>query len=88
VTNIILVIATLRVGGLILAEATLSFLGAGIPAPTPAWGVMISDGRDYLDSAWWISVFPGIAIFSVVMSLNFLGDWLRDRLDPTLRQVD
>ena len=81
------VIATLSVGGLILTEATLSFLGAGIPAPTPAWGVMVADGTDYLISAWWVSIMPAGAIFLTVMSLNFLGDWLRDRLDPRLRQI-
>lgn len=81
------IIATLNVGGLIIAEATLSFLGAGIPAPTPAWGTMASEGRVYLGTAWWEAVFPGLAIFLVVMSLNFLGDWLRDKLDPRLRQL-
>ncbi len=86
--NTAIVVATLNVGGLILAEATLSFVGAGIQPPTPAWGVMVSDGRDYLQSAWWQIVMPGAAIFLVVISLNFLGDWLRDRLDPRLRQVD
>ena len=80
--------ATLNVGGLILAEATLSFVGAGIQPPTPAWGVMVASGRDYLQDAWWQIVMPGSAIFLVVISLNFLGDWLRDRLDPRLRQVD
>ncbi len=87
VVNTIVVIATLAVGSLILTEATLSFLGAGIPSPTPAWGLMVSEGRDYLRNAWWISFFPGLAIFFTVMSLNFLGDWLRDRLDPRLRQL-
>jgi peptide/nickel transport system permease protein len=82
------VIASLSVGGLILAEATLSFLGAGIPGPTPSWGNMIAEGRDYLQTAWWTSVFPGAALFLTVMSLNFFGDWLRDRLDPKLRQLD
>ena len=79
--NTAIVVATLSVGGLILAEATLSFVGAGIQPPTPAWGVMVSSGRDYLDSAWWQIVIPGSCIFLVVISLNFLGDWLRDRLD-------
>ncbi len=83
-----IVIATLNVGGLILAEATLSFLGAGIPPPTPAWGVMVSEARDYLTTAWWQVAFPLTAIFLTLMSLNFLGDWLRDRLDPRLRQLD
>ena len=82
------VIASLSVGGLILSEATLSFLGAGIPAPTPSWGNMVSEGRDYLQTAWWTSAFPGAALFLTVMSLNFFGDWLRDRLDPKLRQLD
>ncbi len=84
----IMVIATLAVGGLILTEATLSFLGAGIPAPTPSWGLMVSEGREYLTTAWWSSFFPGLAIFLVVMSLNFMGDWIRDYTDPRLRQLD
>ena len=86
--NTIFVIASLRVGQLILAEASLSFLGAGIPGPTPAWGVLIADGREYVGSAWWQTVFPGTAIFLVVLAFNFLGDWVRDRLDPRLRQLD
>lgn len=87
VFNTVVVLATLRVGQLILTESILSFLGAGIPPPTPAWGVMVSDGRNYIASAWWISFFPGIAILLVVMAFNFVGDWLRDRLDPRLRQI-
>lgn len=87
VFNTILVIASLRVGQLILAEASLSFLGAGIPSPTPAWGVMVAEGRDYLDHAWWVATFPGVAILLTVLSVNFFGDWLRDRLDPRLRQI-
>ena len=87
VFNTIIVVATLRVGQLILTEATLSFIGAGIPAPTPAWGLMVSEEKEYLSSSWWGSFFPGLAIFLVVMSLNFLGDWLRDKLDPRLRQL-
>lgn len=87
VLHAILVVATLSVGGLILTEATLSFLGAGIPAPTSSWGLMVSEGRDYLSDAWWSSFFPGMAIFLTVMSLNFLGDWLRDFYDPKLRQL-
>ena len=85
VINTIIVIATLRVGQLILAEAILSFLGAGVPPPTPTWGAMVAEGRDYLASAWWISFFPGVMIFFLVMSLNFIGDWFRDRFDPRLR---
>ena len=87
VVNTIVVLATLRVGGLILAEASLSFLGAGIPAQTPTWGNMISEGREWLSTAWWIAMFPGISILLVVMSVNFFGDWLRDRWDPRLRQL-
>ena len=81
------VISTLSVGNLILAEAALSFLGAGVPSPTPTWDAMVADGRSYLGTAWWPTVFPGLAIFMVVVSLNFTGDWLRDRLDPRLRQL-
>ena len=87
VMNTMIVITTLNVGGLILAEATLSFLGAGIPGPRATWGLMINEGRSYLSDAWWITVFPGIAIFLVVMAMNFMGDWLRDYFDPSLRQT-
>ena len=87
VLNTIIVITTLRVGGLILTEATLSFIGAGIPSPTPSWGLMVSEGRSYVTTAWWSTFFPGLAIFLVVMALNFLGDWMRDRFDPRLRQL-
>lgn len=84
----VLVIASLRVGQLILAEASLSFLGAGIPDPIPAWGKSVKDGKDFIEDAWWISFWPGFAIFLVVMALNFFGDWLRDRLDPRLSQIE
>ena len=87
VTSTLLVIATLRVGQLILTESILSFLGVGIPPPTPAWGVMIADGRSYLSTAWWVAFFPGMAIFLTVLAFNFLGDWLRDWFDPRLRQI-
>ncbi len=87
VINTIIVIATLRVGQLILAEATLSYLGAGLPSPTPAWGLMVSEGREYLRTAWWSTFFPGAAIVILVMALNFLGDWFRDKFDPRLRQL-
>ncbi len=87
VFNTFIVICSLQVSHLILTEATLSFLGAGIPPPTPTWGNMVSDGRDFITSAWWISVFPGLALTLVVFSFNTLGDWLRDRLDPKLRQL-
>jgi peptide/nickel transport system permease protein len=87
VVNSLLVLMTLAVGMMILAESALSYLGIGIPAPTPSWGSMVADGRADLDTAWWISAFPGIAIGLVVLSGNFLGDWLRDKLDPRLRQL-
>ena len=87
VTNSAIVVASLRVGMLILMEALLSFLGAGVPAPTPTWGGMVSDGRDFISLAWWISFFPGMAIFLTVAAFNFLGDWMRDYFDPRLRQL-
>ena len=78
---------TLAVGSMILAEAALSYLGVGVPPPEPSWGNMVADGRADLDRAWWISTFPGILIGLVVLSGNFFGDWLRDKLDPRLRQL-
>ena len=86
--NIVLVAATLNIGTIILTEATLSFLGVGIPPPTPAWGAMTASGRNYLNDAWWVAFMPGMCIFLVVMSGNFIGNWLRDRLDPGLRQLN
>ena len=85
--NTVVVLATLEVGHVIILESTLSFLGAGIPAPTPAWGVMVADGRDLITTAWWIFLFPCLAIVLTVLSMNLLGDWLRDKLDPKLRNV-
>ena len=87
VVNSIIVLATLQVGFVILLEASLSFLGAGIPRPTPAWGLMVANGRELVVTAWWVSFFPGIAISLVVLSLNLMGDWLRDRLDPKQRNL-
>ena len=83
----ILVLATLQVGFVIVLEASLSFIGVGIPPPTPSWGVMVADGRGLIEQAWWISILPGVAILVTVISLNILGDWVRDRLDPKLRQM-
>ena len=71
----------------ILAEASLSFLGAGIPPPTPSWGSMVASGRLYISTAWWVSLVPGLAIALIVMAFTLLGDWLRDRVDPRLRQL-
>ncbi|NIA69362.1 ABC transporter permease [Pelagibius litoralis] len=87
IVNTIVVLATLQVGVVVILEATLSFLGIGIPRPTPAWGLLVADGRQLIVSSWWISFFPGLAILLTVLSVNLLGDWLRDRLDPKLRQV-
>ena len=87
VFNTFMVMLTLHVGLVILTEASLSFLGAGIPPPTPSWGQMVSDGRAKVASAWWISIIPGLAITMVVIAFNMFGDWLRDRLDPKLRQL-
>ena len=85
--NSLVVLATLQVGFVIVVESTLSFLGAGIPKPTPAWGLMVADGRELIVSHWWVAFFPGFAILLVVMSMNLLGDWLRDKLDPHQRQL-
>jgi peptide/nickel transport system permease protein len=85
--NTLVVLITLQVGYVIIVEASLSFLGAGIPPPMPAWGSMIAEGRDFVTSAWWVSFFPGLAIMLVVLAFNLLGDWLRDTLDPKLRQL-
>ncbi len=87
VINLVVVSATLSMGSIILTEATLSFLGAGIPPPNPSWGAMISEGRRYLNDAWWVASIPGVCIFLVVMAGNFFGDWLRDHFDPRLRQL-
>jgi peptide/nickel transport system permease protein len=87
VFNTFMVMLTLHVGLVILTEASLSFLGAGIPPPTPSWGQMVADGRAKVATAWWISIIPGVAITLVVIAFNVFGDWLRDRLDPKLRQL-
>jgi peptide/nickel transport system permease protein len=87
VLNTFMVLVTLNIGVVIIAEASLSFLGAGIPPPTPTWGLMISEGRGRIASAWWVSLIPGIAIMLLVLSVNLFGDWLRDRIDPRLRQL-
>ena len=86
ISNSAIVLATLQLGVAIIAEATLSFLGAGVPPPTPAWGSMVADGRDRIANAWWVSTIPGLAIMLTVLGLNLFGDGLRDALDPQLRQ--
>ena len=82
----IIVIATLQVGNLILFEASLSFLGVGVPITTPTWGRMVFDGLDYVSTAWWIALFPGLAVMLTVFATNLVGDWLRDTLDPRQRE--
>jgi len=82
VAGTIIVVATLQVGALILVEASLSFLGVGVPPPTPAWGLMIDGGRAYVATKYWLSLFPGLAIVVTVLSINWIGDWLRNVLDP------
>jgi peptide/nickel transport system permease protein len=83
----LIVLSTLQVGFVIVLEATLSFLGAGIPPPNPSWGIMVADGRALIASAWWVSTFPGLAILLVVLSVNLVGDAFRDLLDPRLRRL-
>jgi peptide/nickel transport system permease protein len=87
VAGTVLVIATLQVGMAILFESMLSFLGMGVPPPTPTWGRMVSEGRSYITSAWWLITFPGLAIASTVLSINLLGDWYADYLDPMRRST-
>jgi peptide/nickel transport system permease protein len=87
VLNTLVVLLSLQIGWVIIVEASLSFLGAGVPPPTPTWGSMIAEGRDYIASAWWVSFFPGLAILVTVLAFNLFGDWLRDALDPTMRQL-
>jgi len=83
--SVIVVIGTLQVAQVIVLESFLSFLGLGIQPPTPSWGGMVQEGREYLDSAWWISTFPGIVLMITSIVVSRTGDWLRDVLDPTLR---
>jgi peptide/nickel transport system permease protein len=85
ITAPLIVLATLNLTSIILLESTLSFLGIGVQPPMASWGRMISEGRDYLNTAWWLAVVPGVAIMMITMSISLIGDWLRDALDPTLR---
>jgi len=80
----VIVVASLSIGGVILMEASLSFLGLGVQPPTPTWGGMVSNGRDYIFRAWWITTFPGICILLLVMGFNLMGQGLRDAFDPKL----
>jgi peptide/nickel transport system permease protein len=85
VMNSVIVIGTLQMARMILLEASLSFLGLGVNVATPTWGNLISNGRDYITSAWWLCLIPGLAIVIVIMSINLLGEWLRDVLDPQIQ---
>ncbi|OUQ87790.1 peptide ABC transporter permease [Brevibacillus brevis] len=85
VSSSIIVLATLNVATNILLEASLTFIGLGVDPSIPTWGGMLADGRNYLETAWWVATFPGIAIMITVFGINLLGDWLRDELDPNLR---
>jgi peptide/nickel transport system permease protein len=88
VVNSAIVLATLMLGVVVVVEASLSFLGVGVPPPQPAWGLMLADGKKGLMAGyWWLTVFPGTCIALLVLSANMLGDWLRVKLDPQLRQL-
>jgi peptide/nickel transport system permease protein len=82
IAGALIVVATLEFGLMVLFEAGLSFLGLGVQPPTASWGAMLSTGRNYVASAWWIATFPGLALFLLVLSINLIGDHVRDRLDP------
>jgi peptide/nickel transport system permease protein len=79
------VVATLELGLMVIFEASLSFIGLGVQPPTASWGSMLSDGQQYVASAWWLATFPGLALFGLVLAVNLLGDAVRDRLDPQQR---
>ncbi len=81
----IIVVATLELAFMIIYESALSFLGLGVQPPTPTWGWMLADGRNYVATAWWLATLPGLAIMLTVLAVNLLGDWLRDTLDPRLK---
>lgn len=81
------VVATLELARVVILEAALSFLGLGVQPPTPSWGRMLADGRDFLATAWWLATYPGLAIMLLVLSVNLVGDWLRDYFDPRLRHA-
>jgi peptide/nickel transport system permease protein len=81
----VIIVASFSLAATVITEASLSFLGLGVPPSVPSWGSLLADGRDYLRQAWWITTFPGLAIMATVLAINLVGDWLRDALDPRLR---
>ncbi|HLR74926.1 MAG TPA: ABC transporter permease [Virgibacillus sp.] len=81
----IIILSSLQVATFIIAEASVSFLGFGVQPPTPAWGNMLNEGKDYIFTSWWLITFPGLAIVITALGVNFFGDWLRDTLDPELK---
>ncbi len=87
VVGTVIVLATFALATFIIAESSLSYLGLGVQPPTPSWGVMLADGYIYLRIAWWVAVFPGLVLMLTVLSINVLGDWVRDLLDPRLRNI-
>jgi peptide/nickel transport system permease protein len=87
IVNTLMVITSLQIGQVILLEASLSFLGLGLPPGEPAWGIMVAEGRTVILDVWWLSLLPGLAITTVVLAFNFFGDWMRDTLDPKLRRI-
>jgi peptide/nickel transport system permease protein len=87
VANTVMVLSSLQLGQVIVIEASLSFLGAGVPPPQPAWGSMIAQGLEFVNNAWWVPTMPGLAITVTVLGFNLFGDWLRDRLDPRLQAL-
>jgi len=82
----LMVVATFSVARTIIAEASLSFLGLGLPPPAPSWGAMLDEGRNYVTTGWWLALFPGLAILLLVLAINLCGDWLRDALDPRMEK--
>jgi peptide/nickel transport system permease protein len=84
----LIVFATFAIAATIIAEAGLSFLGLGVGTSVPTWGNMLADGRAYVSTAWWLATIPGVAIMLTVLSINLIGDWLRDALDPQLRNIE
>jgi peptide/nickel transport system permease protein len=82
----LMVVATFSVARTIIAEASLSFLGLGLPPPAPSWGAMLDEGRNYVTTGWWLALFPGLAILVLVLAINLCGDWLRDALDPRIEK--